>query len=131
MLTREQLLAAVPKPRPVFLPELKESVFIRPLSGMERDAFEIAQFERRQAGKPANHRGALVARCLVREDGTRLFTDSDEDADAVGAVASPLVDRLFEAAQRASGFTEQDVKVLGEGSSASPGGASPSDSHAN
>jgi hypothetical protein len=116
-ITRDDLLAARPTPRPVTIPELGGQVWIRPLSGLERDAFEEHQYQRRRAGSAPNFRGGLVVRTLVTESGERVFADADEEI--VGKLDGAVLDRITEAASKASGYTEKDVQALGEDSSAS------------
>lgn len=129
LLTADQILAADDSPTlDVEVPEWGGTVRVRTLSGAERDAFEasIAQ----QAGKSkkanlANLRARLVAKCVIGEDGKRLFSDSQ--AVALGQKSSAALDRVFEAARKLNRMTEDDVEELTEGFPEEDGEPSSSD----
>ncbi len=113
-LSREGLLAALPTvlPEPVAVPALDLVVFVRPLSGIQRDALELNQHERRRKGLPPNFRGMIVALGACTESGVRVFTD--EDAEALGAVRADVLEPIAEKIQQASGYSVADVKALGK-----------------
>lgn len=114
VLTRDALLTAAAQPLPrtsLDLPELGGEVFVRAMSGKERDAFEgtVAK-DRRQNRLSVNVRARLVAQCLVDEAGVRLL--SDADAEQLGEMRADVLDRIFDLAQRLSGFSAADVTDL-------------------
>jgi hypothetical protein len=127
LLTRDQLLAAAKDaeaaaPRePLEIAELGGTVYIRGMSGRERDAFEESL--RIKKGKRAgetdlrNFRGKIATRCLVDADGKRLLTDSD--ADLIGHLSAGILDRILAVINRLSGRTEEEAEELGN-DSASP-----------
>lgn len=83
------------------------AVWVRTMSGVERDAFEAELF----AGggeKPsmANYRARLLVRCMADEQGNRLF--DDDDAPAVGRKSAKVLDRLIDVARRLNGVTKAD-----------------------
>jgi hypothetical protein len=95
------------------VPEWGGTVRIRALSGKERDAYEASM--RQQRGKEfianlANIRAKLVVKCVVGEDGERLFTD--QDAPAVGEKSAAALDRIFEVCARLSRLSDEDVDEL-------------------
>jgi hypothetical protein len=99
----------------VDVPEWGGSVYVRAMTGNERDAFEESILDMRSKGKDtrvvmANIRAKLCARCIVGEEGERLFTDAD--IDVLGAKSARALDRVFEAAQRLCGMRETDVAEL-------------------
>ena len=114
-LTRQALLGATTVPTlTVEIPELGGSVIVRGMTGAERDKFESSCWEGR--GKKRNFsmsniRAKLVTYCVVDETGHRLFTEAD--VDAIGAMRADIVDRLFGAAQKLSGMSEEDIDELG------------------
>ena len=72
MLTRDMILAADDLPREeVEIPEWGGSVYVRVLTGGERDQLE------RMIAKDSVSRAAIAALCLVDATGARLFTDAD------------------------------------------------------
>lgn len=115
---REALLAATAPTEVVQLPEIGQSVTVRGMTGVERDAFEWSCFEQKRNGKrefrPANMRAKLVAFCCINGDGTRTFTDAD--AEALGNTRGDVIDRIFNVASRLSGLSKEDSDELGLGS---------------
>jgi hypothetical protein len=125
-LTREELLAPREMPREkIDVPELGGSVYVRALSGLERDAFEADVFYSREKGAAGlrNMRARLAVRCLCDERGTLLMTP--EDADALGRQHSHAIDVMFQTAQRLNGIGDHaltDIKgnsqpILGDAQS--------------
>lgn len=99
------------------VPEWGGTVRVRSLSGAERDAYEASM--RLQRGKEfianmANIRAKLVAKCVVDENGERIFTDND--APALGEKSASALDRIFEVAARLSRISDEDVEELGKAS---------------
>lgn len=97
----------------VQVPEWGGTVFVRGLTGRQRDEFESSVFEMR--GKKmvpniANLRAKLTVRCCVDEDGKRLFTDAD--ADKIGEKSAAAIDRIYAVAAKLSGLSEEDVEEM-------------------
>lgn len=118
LLTRDQILSASDLTFEIVpVPEWGGDVRVRSLSGKERDAFEASILTIRSGGKtrlnPADMRAKLVSRCIVNENGERLFTDAD--ITMLSAKSAAALQRVFEAAQRLSGLSDQDVEELEEG----------------
>lgn len=96
-------------------PEWGGEVRLRSLTGAERDAYEQSLVQTRGKSREMNLRNArakLVALCAVDENGKRLFTDVD--VTALGEKNAKPLDRLFDAARRLSGLSEDDVDRLTE-----------------
>ena len=116
-LTKGEILAAVDLPTErVAVPEWGGEVMVRGMTGAERDAFE-ASLVRTRGQKTSelnleNARAKLIARTVVDEEGTRLF--SDADAVALGKKSAQALQRVFEVAQRLSGLTPDDITDLTE-----------------
>jgi hypothetical protein len=113
----------------VEVPEWGGTVRIRSLTGEERDAYEASMVQ--QVGKKAkanlrNMRAKLVAMSAINEDGTQQFDQAD--VMRLGQSNAAALDRLFEAAQRLSGLSDEDVKEMEEGFEPAPNGASTSGS---
>ena len=114
---------------PVVVPEWGVTVYIRTLSGTERDAFEGGLMKgkgKQREPDLANLRARLVALCAVDEEGNRIFDKSD--VEALGKKAAAPLDRLFTAAQELNGLTEKDVQELAGNSVGDRNDASTSDS---
>jgi len=127
MLTREQILAANDLPiERVSVPEWGGSVCIRTLTAAQREEWE------KQAGDAKGKwqiRATLVAAAVCDEAGKPLFTAND--VAALAAKSAPPIIRIFEAANKQSGISEEDVAELEKNSEANPSDSSASGSHAN
>lgn len=113
-LTREQILAAKDLPsEPVHVPEWGGDLFVRTMTGVERDAFEQSLLSNRGKDKQVNTRNIrarLVVLCAVDAKGNRLF--ADDDAGALGKKSAAALDRVFAVAQRLNGLRDTDVEEL-------------------
>lgn len=108
----------------VEVPEWGGAVYVRSLSGAERDQFEASIVQRN--GKDTrtnlrNLRARLVVLAACDEDGAALFRA--EDVQALGAKNAAPLDRLFSVAQRLSGLRDNDVQEMAENFEAIPGDA--------
>ena len=125
MLTKEQILSADDLRREqVNVPEWGGSVFVRTLTGTDRDAFEQSIIQNSERMDLANVRARMAVLCVVDEKGERLFADSD--AQALGAKSSLALGRIFTVAQKLNGMTDADVEDLAKNSGGGPSAASTS-----
>ena len=90
-------------------------VWIRGMTGAERDQFEARVSGLDGGGDQVkmdytNLRATLVVSCAVDDDGNSLF--SGDQVEALGHKSGAVIDRLFDAARKASGIGEDDVKKL-------------------
>lgn len=120
-LDRKSILAAddVRKEK-IAVPEWGGDVFLRVLTGTDRDRFEESYADQKM--KAFRIRFLLLALC--DEGGERLF--SDDEADILGKKSSVVINRLFEAGWKLNAFTQEAVDALGEDSEAAPSGGSTS-----
>lgn len=129
LLTRDQILAADDLKRETLeVPEWGGEVIVRSLTGTERDAFEDSVVKQRGNSRELNLRNArarLVSLSLIDEAGNKLFTD--KDVDLLGRKSAAALDRVFAAAQRLSGLTEQDIDELAKNSESGQSDSSTSD----
>ena len=109
--------ADVGKLTKVSVPEWDCDVWVRTISGAERDSFEAACFVERKRGRKrsrelslVNFRARLTVLCACEEDGKPAFMPGD--VDWLGAKSGVALNRVFEVAQRVNGFTEEDVEEL-------------------
>jgi hypothetical protein len=109
MLDRDSILASDDLPRQeVDVPEWGGSIWIRGMSGVERDSFDLAMAADRKANKVANIRAQLLVRTLCDDHGKRLFDDAA--ATALGNKAGAVLDRLYDIAAALSGVGVQAEK---------------------
>jgi len=113
MLSRQQILEAEDRPTvTVEVPEWGGSVCIRSMSGAERDSFEKQFMDE----KASNIRAQFLVKCLVDDDGNRIF--SDKEAAALGNKSGAVLTRLFEEASRLNHLSADDVEELAGNSEA-------------
>lgn len=130
LLSREALLAAAASkqlPRERFtIPELGGDVIVQGMSGTDRDAWEKSLYRGRGTRRTLetdNIRARLAVRCLVDDQGQRLF--GDEDATVLGKLRVDVLQRIFDAAQRLSGVSDEDIDELKKYSATDAGSGSP------
>lgn len=114
---KEMIQAAVDLPRvPVPCPEwgaAGEGLYIRGMTGAERDAFDAEVYSRqsRKGQKDlAGLRVSMIISCTVDAEGVNVFAPAD--ATWLVGKSGAVIERLFRAAQDASGLTKQDVEEL-------------------
>ena len=110
------------------VPEWDGEVYIKGMSGLERDAFEASIIEQKgnkQKVNMANVRAKLAAQTLCDEEGNRLFNDAD--IKELGKKSASALQRVFEVAQRLSGIGDADVEELAGELQENPTEDSPSD----
>jgi len=110
-LTKKAILAADDLPREeVDVPEWGGTVFVRMMTAAELDVYRDRVVNATGGGDAVTFRAGLVAKCLVGEDGERLFTD-DEVAD-LGSKATSVMERLTAVALRLNGMAAEDVEEM-------------------
>ena len=108
---RSQILQAEDLPsESVEIPEWGVSVFVRSMSGRDRDLFESQMMELSENGKRMdNFRSRLTVFCCVDEDGKRIFKDGD--IAELGKKSGKALDRVFEVASRLNKMTEESIEA--------------------
>ncbi len=104
------------------------SVFVKSMTGFERDRFEGAIVQQRgknQGVNMVNIRAKLVAASVCDEDGKLLF--SQKDITELGKKSAASLQIVFDLASRLSGITEKDVEELAEEMEENPSNDSASD----
>jgi hypothetical protein len=92
----------------VEVPEWGGHVFVRTMSGIERDQFE--QWCQAHLDDMTNIRGVLAALTVVDANGARLFTR--EDAQWLGEKSAKALNRVAEKAQDMNGLSSADIEDL-------------------
>ena len=129
ILTREEILAVpTAKADPVEVPGWGGFVWVKGLSGKERDSFELSMIQTRGKNRVANldnMRARLLSRCIVdaEVDGKRLF--QPDDIGPLGDKSGEDLQRCYIVAQQKSGLSPADVEELtvelGEGQNSDSG----------
>lgn len=129
LLNRDAILSAEDLEKElVHVPEWGGHVYVRALTGAERDAFEASMVDQRGRDRKMNLknlRARLCALTICDEEGNRLF--SDADVEALGRKSAAALTRVFAVAQRLSGLTQDDVDELAGNSGETHSGDSSSD----
>lgn len=110
----------------VEVPELGGVVIVRGMTGAQRDVWERSLVEvrgKKRVINTENIRARLAVRCLVDAEHNRLFTDGD--ATALGNLRVDVLNRIYEAAQRVCGVSDEDVDELKKSSEPAAGSDSP------
>lgn len=124
VLTREQIFAVddrviefVPVPEWATESNPDAGVFVRSLSGAERDQFEMSmliQKGRKSEVNLQNLRAKLVVLTAVNSDdlgsAEQIFTR--RDVDRLGGKSAQALQRIYSAAQRLSGLSADDEKEM-------------------
>lgn len=117
VLTRDEILQVSDiKIELVPVPEWGGEVYVKGMTGIERAKFERGVFTMRGQDQILNIdrlREKLAVLTVCDEGGKSLFTD--EDMRALGQKSAAALQRIFTAAQRLSGLTQEDVQSLTEG----------------
>lgn len=112
MSLRDELLGLVSLPAKLEPVEFfGKSLFVREMSGAERDAYEVEQVDASKAGTGLeNFRARLLVRVLVDGEGKRIFTDAD--AESVGKLPANGIRKAFDVASKANALTPEDENEL-------------------
>lgn len=114
LLTRDDILSSNDLPRELIsVPEWGGDVYVRGLSGVERDKFEASIMEIRGTARKVNlenMRAKLCALTICDDGGNLLF--SDADVKELGKKSAVALTRVFTVAQRLSGLSGEDVEQM-------------------
>ncbi len=128
MLTRDAILGIEDRKLvAVSVPEWGGDVYIRPMSGSERDSFE-GEMINQTGSRIANIRARMAVRVVCDDQGTRLFTDAE--AATLGEKSAAALDRIFAASQKINRIGDAEVDAEKKDSPAAPSAASGSNSPA-
>ena len=110
------------------VPEWGGSVFVKGMTGAERDSFEASIVETRGKNTKVNMqniRAKLVAYSACDKEGTLLF--EPKDIKDLGKKSAAALQRVFDKASELSGISEKDIGELAEGLDENPSDGSASD----
>jgi len=115
MLTKDQILNVKDyQIEEVEVPEWGGSVFVRGLTGAERDEYEasMVQFQgsKFKSMEIRNIRARMAAYAICDADGNRVFSSSD--VLALSKKSAAALDRIMTVAARLSGMTAEDQELL-------------------
>jgi hypothetical protein len=114
----------------IYVPQWKGSVYIKTMTGTERDAFESSTVKVGKDGKQeqdmGNFRARFLSNVITDENGVKLFKNA-RDVAMLGNKAVPALDLLFKEAQELNSMSQDDVEKLTEGFEEVPDEPSTSD----
>lgn len=129
LLSKEQIWSANDiQYEDVSVPEWGGEVRVRGLSGRERDRFEADSLKQKKGQREVNLeniRARLVVACVVDENFKPLFDKSD--IMRLGEKSASALERVFKAAQKLSGMSDEDMEELAGNSDSGQSGNSTSD----
>jgi len=129
-LTREQFLQANDLTKElVKVPEWGGEVYVKAMTGEERDSFEamlIMEIGEDEKVNRDNFRAKLASMTIVDEDGKLIFNEND--VELLGKKNAAALQRVMKVAQRLSGIGQKDMDELTTGLNKSPFGSSHSNS---
>lgn len=97
----------------VHIPEWSVDIYVRGLTGKERDRYEASLLETRgrsQVTNYANARAKMVILAACDENGDPVFTQAD--LQELTDKSAAALDRIFSVARRLSGMDEDDINEL-------------------
>jgi hypothetical protein len=107
---KERILAAQDlTSEAVSVPEWGETVQVRVMTGTDRDTLTASMRDAAGNVDLMKYRARLLVRCLINEDGSTMF--SETEIDALNAKSSIALDRLFSVADRINGVKPDAVDV--------------------
>lgn len=114
MLTKDQILGIKDlQIEKVEVPEWGGYIFVRGMTGAERDLFESSVVDIRGSSQKINMinvRAKMVSLTACDENGNRLFDDAD--VIELGKKSASALQRIFDTAQRLSGLSKEETSVL-------------------
>ena len=110
----------------IAVPEWGGDVYLRPLTGKGRDAYEAGIYDvNTKKVRSENIRALLVSLTACDEKGLLLFTEAD--IEALGGKSARALDRIFTAAQSLNAVTDTAMAdVEGNSVAAQSGGSTSS-----
>ena len=110
------------------VPEWGGDVYVKGMTGSERDKFESSMITIKGKDRDvnlSNIRAKLASLSICDENGKRLFTEND--VQALSQKSASALQRVFEVAQKLSGISDTDISELTEEIKEDPFEGSPSD----
>ncbi|GEM_PF-929551 len=104
-----------------------KTVFVRSMSGKDRDAFEMAHVQLKDDAR-VNYRARLLVLAITDADGKRIFDDRPETVEALGKKNAAALGRLWKVAAKLNGMLDEEQENIRKNSGSDQSAASGSDS---
>lgn len=119
MSLREDILAIRDvRTQKLTVPEWNKEVWLRTISGAERDRIDASVRDKSNPASLVNFRARFAVMVLSDEQGNRIFTDAD--AIEIGKKSQSALDRILTAGLQLNGMAENDVDDLEKKSETGP-----------
>ncbi len=99
-------------------PDADGKVFCRSIMASDRDAYESSFSDKDGKSTMENIRSRLVVMSACDENGKLIF--SHDDVESLGKKNAEVVNRLWDAARKLAGMTDEDAKELEKNSESPP-----------
>lgn len=109
----DSMLANVPTPVKLHLPELKRTIWVRGLTGQELDTLETTYVVTNPDGRNsirAGIRAAVVQWCTVDENGEQVF--KAKERPQIEKMDGAMVNKIFDLAMTESGLGDDAFKAI-------------------
>lgn len=117
VLTKEDIINVVDvSTEKVDIPEWKGCVYVKTMTGAERDAFEQRVHDQKANNKIniTGIRSLLLALTICDDAGKNLF--SKDEVDKLDKKSAKVISNIFEISQRMNGIGEQEIDELAKNS---------------
>lgn len=94
----------------VDVPEWETELFVKVMSGAERDRWELSTTALLKTPNLANIRASLCVMTICDEKGKRIFTN--DQINALGDKSAVVLDRIFDIARRINKLNDDDIEEL-------------------
>lgn len=125
-LDKAAILSAVDlTPVRLAVPEWGGAVYLKPMSGAQRDTFEQMAVQATERKDYRGMKAKMAVMALCDSAGSRLFADGD--AAALAEKGAKALERIFQRIQEINGLADKDVEELVGNSDGDRNAASGSD----
>ena len=112
MKTGEEILSIddTKKLERIEIPEWETEIYVKVMTGAERDRWELSTTALLKTPNLANIRASLCAMTICDSKGKRLFTD--QQMEALGQKSAVVLDRIFDVARKMNRLNDDDIEEL-------------------
>lgn len=96
----------------VEIPQWGGAIFVRIMTGKERDEFEHRMLKRQKTLNFKGMRAYLITTCVVDKDGNKLFQDDEKTRGSIEAKAGAALDIITEEIMKINHISGTDVQNL-------------------
>jgi len=98
----------------LYIPEWKTTIWVKVMSGEEKDQWEASRFDKNGKPKMEQLRARIVVQVAVDKDGKRLFTN--DDIAALSKKNANALERVMIAASKLNQISDAEIEELAKNS---------------